>query len=258
MTIFYKHLYLFDTLNNIKKFNITNFEREKVFQEEDVVLYVLKNNKDEVVYRFAIADTDINAIYSFFKDERFKSYSLLYILRKKEILNYLNQKETYDIPVSHIEHIHKEYKQILNRNLNDDHEMYINMRLVDATFELNDELLSIYLNEFDNTLHKIKDLIEKKDEMNLEKSTVMFLIDVLMKDIVKSHMFYLHTPIENFSIEKSLDYINKITFNRLSDEEKVKIKEYYDKLPNLWEYHSSKENCIEKIGEAEKLLKSIE
>ncbi len=36
------------------------------------------------------------------------------------------------------------------------------------------------------------------------------------------------------------------------------VKEYYDKLPNLWEYHSSKENCIEKIGEAERLLKSIE
>ena len=50
MTIFYKHLYLFDTLNNIKKFNITNFEREKVFQEEDVVLYVLKNNNGKRWY----------------------------------------------------------------------------------------------------------------------------------------------------------------------------------------------------------------
>lgn len=92
MKLFYKHLYLFDTLKK-KKINVGSFDREKVFEKEDIVLYIFKNNQNEIFYQFAIVDTDINAIYSFFQDEKFKSYSLLYILRKEEIYNYLKKQK---------------------------------------------------------------------------------------------------------------------------------------------------------------------
>ncbi len=254
MKLFYKHLYLFDTLKKIKKINVGSFDREKVFEKEDIVLYILKNNQNEIFYQFAIADTDINAIYSFFQDEKFKSYSLLYILRKEEIYNYLKKQKNYGLSDDNREKILKEYNQILSRDLNDTHELYLNMRLFDATVELDETNVDKYLNEFEKILREIKSIVNTKDEMSLDKEIVNYLVESLIKKIDIIHLFYSSTKIENFLPEKSYDYINQVTLNRLSDIEKLKIKNYYSKLHILWDFHKNNDNVIKAKEEAKKIL----
>lgn len=112
----------------------------------------------------------------------------------------------------------------MSRDLNDTHELYLNMRLFDATVELDETNVDKYLNEFEKILREIKAIVNTKDEMSLDKEIVNYLVESLIKKIDIIHLFYSSTKIENFLPEKSYDYINQVTLNRLSDIEKLKIK----------------------------------
>nr|MBP7025620.1 hypothetical protein [Clostridia bacterium] len=76
MKLFHRHLYLFENYSQIARYNVTDFSQSKELREQDIVMFVMKNKQDKVIYRFVIADTDINAVFSFFNESKYEEYDL--------------------------------------------------------------------------------------------------------------------------------------------------------------------------------------
>jgi hypothetical protein len=255
MILFHRHLYLFDDFSKIKQYDVLNFSREKEIQEKDIALLILENGLNKVIYRFVIADTDINAVYSCLEDESLKEYKLKYILRKNEINQYLSGEKSYCLLNDYKEDIKKIYKEILNKNLNNLHDFYINMRLVDAKYELNDKERYSYMKEYDKYIKKIKRIIDNQGKTVLERDEEIVLCEDCLRQIGKEYYFYVTNPIEKFNVEESYDYINEVTLNRLEDKQKEEIKKYYEYIQDIYDYHLN--NIGEKIDEAGELIKSF-
>jgi hypothetical protein len=239
MKLFHRHLYLFDIFKNISHYNVADFNQDKVTRNQDIVMLVLEDQNEKIITKFVIADTDINALYSFHQDDRLSRFKLKYILREKEITEYLSGKERYSIPYEYKEDIKKIYNEILTKNLDSIHDFYLNMRLISAEYELNEEERLFYIHEYKEVLLKMKEIIRDYKEIGLSKDTAVFLCEDCLAQIVKIGRYYQFNPIENFTHTKSCEYINTVTLNRLEYKQKEEIKRYYEDLPSVYEYHES-------------------
>ncbi len=237
MKLFHRHLYLFDIFQNISRYNVTDFNQGKVTRNQDIVMLVLEDQNEKIITKFVIADTDINALYSFNQDDRLSRFKLKYILREKEINEYLSGKERYYIPYEYKEDIKKIYNEILNRNLDSIHDFYLNMRLISAEYELSEEERLFYIHEYKEVLLKMKEIIRDYKEIGLSKDTAMSLCEEDIRIIVRIFHFYQFNKIDNFDYENSYDYINEVTLNRLEEQQKEEIKRYYGDLPSIYNYH---------------------
>ncbi|MBP7025622.1 MAG: hypothetical protein KBB10_06060 [Clostridia bacterium] len=198
MKLFHRHLYLFDIFKNISHYNVADFNQDKVTRNQDIVMLVLEDQNEKIITKFVIADTDINAVYSFHQDDRLSRFKLKYILREKEINEYLSGKEMYSIPDEYKEDVKKIYNEILSR---------------------------------------MKEIVDNYKEYNIRNSTAIGLCERFLKEIGKEYYFYVTNPIEKFNVKKSYDYINEVILNRLEDKQKEQIKKYYDNLQEIYDYH---------------------
>ncbi|MBP7025621.1 MAG: hypothetical protein KBB10_06055 [Clostridia bacterium] len=252
MKLFHRHLYLFENYSQISRYNVTDFSQSKELREQDIVMYVMKNKFDEIIYRFVIADTDINALFSFFDEDKYKEYELKYILRNNQIKDIINGKETYSIPSEAIEDIKETYEELLKKDISRADDFFINIRLFEAEYELDDKERSLYIHEYDLNIEKIKEMIETYKEVGWEKEEAITFCWSYLKQIGHSYDYYIFNPIEKFDAEKSYDYINSVTFNRLDDKQKEQIKNYYENLDKIYEYHLTTVN--DKVDEACKIF----
>lgn len=255
MKLFHRHLYLFEDYSQIARYNVIDFSQSKEMREQDIAMFVMKNNNNKIIYRFIIADTDINALFSFFEDNKYEEYELKYILRSNQIKDVINGKETYSIPVEAIDDIKETYGDLLKKETSRADDFFINMRLFAAEYELDDDNRNLYMHEYDLNIEKIKDIIKSYVNFNCTKKEAIVFCESYLKQIGKSYYYYLRNPIEKFNVEKSFNYINSVTFNRLSDNQKEQIKNYYENLDKIYEYHLT--TVSDKIDEAGNLLNSF-
>lgn len=252
MKLFHRHLYLFENYSQIARYNVTDFSQSKELREQDIVMYVMKNKFDKIIYRFVIADTDINALFSFFDEDKYQEYELKYILRSNQIKDIINGKETYSIPSEAIEDIKETYEELLKKDISRADDFFINIRLLEAEYELSEDKRKLHMHEYDLNIVKIKDIIKSYKRFNCTKKDAVMFCGSYLKQIGHSYDYYIFNPIEKFNAEKSYDYINSVTFNRLDDNQKEQIKNYYENLDKIYEYHLTTVN--DKVDEACSIL----
>jgi hypothetical protein len=255
MKLFHRHLYLFENYSQIARYNVVDFSQEKEMREQDIVMFVMKNKQDKVIYRFVIADTDINAVFSFFNESKYEEYDLKYILRYNQIKEVINGKENYSIPEEARNDIKETYEMLLKKDISKADDFFINRRLFTAEYELDDSERNIYIHEYDLNIEKIKETINSYKEGKYPKEDALMFCEAYLKQIGKIYFYYILNPIEKFDAEKSYDYINSVTFNRLDDKQKEQIKNYYENLDKIYEYHLTTVN--DKVDEAGELIKSF-